>query len=297
MKICPCCGKVYKDEFSSCEQCCKELSDSKNYISTTEASKRWGISPTLVRELCQRNRIPGAIQYSKGSPWCIPCNIRYPKDIKNAGGTKDSFDFKEHAGKVVIAFIAVIIISLIVMSQGVGLNLTIFLAVCCGVSFLGIIISFIVANTPTAEEVVYIKNQKSNELAQLAKKYGVNISEFHFDIGQLSDPIWIDTAHSLFAGECVIDTIKRTVVFPVSHILNCSLEEETETVSNAKSRAIVGGMLAGSVGAIAGASSATNSQHIIGYLLIINTDLPNIGTVVFRVNHRLGVEAIQYLKG
>ena len=297
MKICPCCGKDYKDEFSSCEQCGEKLSDLNNYISTTEASKRWGISSTLVRELCQKNRIPGAIQYSKGSPWRIPCNIKYPKDIKNAVKTKDGFDFKEHAGKIVIFFIAVIIISLIVISQGVGLDLTIFLAVCCGVSFLGIIISFIYVNTPTAEEATYIKNQKSNELVQLAKKYGVNISEFHFDIGQLHDPIWIDTTHSLFAGECVIDTVKKTVVFPVSHISNCSLEEETEAISNAKSRAIVGGMLAGSVGAIAGASSAKTSQHVIGYLLIINTDLPKIGTVVFRVNHRLGVEAIQYLKG
>lgn len=296
MKICPCCGKVYKDEFSSCKQCSEKLSDSKNYISTTEASKRWGISPTLVRELCQKNRIPGAIQYSKGSPWCIPCNIRYPKDIKNAVKTRDGFDFKEHAGKVVIIFIAVIIISLIIMSQGVGLNLTIFLTVCCGISFLGIIISFIIVNTPTAEEIVCIRNQKSTELAQLAKKYGVTISEFHFDIGKQYDPFWIDTIHGLFAGECIIDTVKRTVVFPVSHILDCSLKEETRTVNNAKSRAIVGGMLAGTVGAIAGASSATERQQFIGYLLIINTDLPNIGTITFRVNRNLGLAAIQYLK-
>lgn len=205
----------------------------------------------------------------------------------------------KHGGKAALFFLVMLIIGIILFLSGTAksLELTLLFAGMSGVGFLGLIISLICWFQVTPEEAEKIRAEKSQELARLARNYGVSISEFCFNIGGRFDQIWIDTVHGLFAGECVIDTIERTVVFPVSHILSCSLEEETETVSNAKSRAIVGGMLAGSVGAIAGASSAKNSQNVIGYLLIINTDLPKIGTVVFRVNHRLGVEAIQYLKG
>lgn len=206
----------------------------------------------------------------------------------------------KHAGKAALFFLIMMIVGLILFLSGAaGNELTILLlfAGMVGVGFLGLIISLICWFYVTPEQAAQLQAEKSKELARLARNYGVSIYEFCFNIGGRCDPIWIDTVHGLFAGVCVIDTIERTVLFPVSHILSCSLEEETETVSNAKSRAIVGGMLAGSVGAIAGASSATKSQHVIGYLLIVNTDLPKIGTVVFRVNQRLGVEAIQYLKG
>lgn len=199
---------------------------------------------------------------------------------------------KGSAGKVVAIFMLIIgvIFCLYMLGQG-------FWGFLAGV--LGLLMCLILLINSCIGPTEEPKGQeKSKELADLAREYGVVVSEFCFNIGGPYDPICIDTVHGLFAGVSVIDTIKRTVVFPVSHILSCSLEEETETVNNAKSRAIVGGILAGSVGAIAGASSASQRQHVIGYLLIVNTDLPKIGTAVFRVNnHSLGVEAIQYLKG
>lgn len=207
---------------------------------------------------------------------------------------------KSSAGKAAVIFLIMLIIGVIpVLFFDVGsLGLILLFSGMTIVGFFGLMISLGIIFRITPEEEAKLRAEKSKELARLARDYGVSISEFCFNIGGRCDPICIDTVHGLFAGVCVIDTIKRTVVFPVSHILSCSLEEETETVNNAKSRAVVGGMLAGSVGAIAGASSASQRQHVIGYLLIINTDLPKIGTAVFRVNnHSLGVEAIQYLKG
>ena len=48
------------------------------YISTKEASLKWGISERRVRVLCSENRIEGA--FSLGKTWNIPKNAEKPFD-------------------------------------------------------------------------------------------------------------------------------------------------------------------------------------------------------------------------
>lgn len=139
------------------------------------------------------------------------------------------------------------------------------------------------------------QNKKSETLSRLAKRIG--FSDFRCTIGSIDSPFCIDTVHGLFAGECVVDTVEKIVVATLSHILTCSLDEEYRTVNNAKSRTIVGGLLAGTVGAIAGASSAKEHQEFAGYVLTIVTDLSNFGTVQYHgISRDYGLQIVQYLK-
>ncbi len=49
-----------------------------NFITTNEASKKWGISPRRIRKLLEDNRIEGAIK--KGTTWNIPIDANKPVD-------------------------------------------------------------------------------------------------------------------------------------------------------------------------------------------------------------------------
>lgn len=49
-----------------------------DYLTTTEMSEVWGISPRRVALLCSNNRINGAIK--KGKTWLIPSGAEKPKD-------------------------------------------------------------------------------------------------------------------------------------------------------------------------------------------------------------------------
>ncbi|GHV18992.1 DNA-binding protein [Clostridia bacterium] len=49
-----------------------------DYISTKEAAERWGISERRIQKLCEGNRIPGAIRFSR--VWAIPRNAEKPID-------------------------------------------------------------------------------------------------------------------------------------------------------------------------------------------------------------------------
>lgn len=48
------------------------------YISVSEAAKKWGISERRVQILCSENRIPGVSKL--GYMWLIPKNAEKPKD-------------------------------------------------------------------------------------------------------------------------------------------------------------------------------------------------------------------------
>ncbi len=139
------------------------------------------------------------------------------------------------------------------------------------------------------------KSAKAALLTQLANNLGV--SEFRPTIGTVDSKFCIDTIHGLFAAEFTEDTEPKIMVAPVSHILDCSLEEETRTVNNAKSRAIVGGALAGTVGAVAGAASAKERQEFVGYILKITTDLSDFGTRCYSVSSQFGLTVVHYFKG
>lgn len=49
-----------------------------DFMTTNEASKKWGISPRRIRKLLEDNRIEGAIK--KGTTWNIPINTSKPLD-------------------------------------------------------------------------------------------------------------------------------------------------------------------------------------------------------------------------
>ncbi len=49
-----------------------------NFMTTNEASKKWGISPRRIRKLLEDNRIEGAIK--KGTTWNIPIDANKPLD-------------------------------------------------------------------------------------------------------------------------------------------------------------------------------------------------------------------------
>lgn len=48
------------------------------YISASEAAKKWEISERRVQKLCEENRILGAIKFSR--MWLIPKNAEKPID-------------------------------------------------------------------------------------------------------------------------------------------------------------------------------------------------------------------------
>lgn len=48
------------------------------YISTLEAAKKWGISERRVQKLCEENRIPGVVRFSR--MWLIPKDAEKPTD-------------------------------------------------------------------------------------------------------------------------------------------------------------------------------------------------------------------------
>lgn len=61
--------------------------NSMEYISTKEAAEKWGISERRIQKLCEENRIPGVIRFSRA--WAIPKDAEKPKDLRmknNYGG-------------------------------------------------------------------------------------------------------------------------------------------------------------------------------------------------------------------
>lgn len=50
-----------------------------DFMGTKEASKQWDIPQATVARLCRENKIAGAEQDTKGSPWRIPINTAKPQ--------------------------------------------------------------------------------------------------------------------------------------------------------------------------------------------------------------------------
>ncbi len=48
------------------------------YISCAEAAEKWGISERRVQKLCENERIPGAVKFSR--IWLIPKDTEKPID-------------------------------------------------------------------------------------------------------------------------------------------------------------------------------------------------------------------------
>ena len=62
----------------------------ENYITLSEASKRWRISDRRIRTLCAEGRIDGVTRF--GRSWAIPENAQKPSDnrVKTGKYRKES---------------------------------------------------------------------------------------------------------------------------------------------------------------------------------------------------------------
>lgn len=54
------------------------------FLSTTQASKKWRISPRRIQILCSEGRIPGVFRI--GNTWAIPEDAEKPKDARIKSG-------------------------------------------------------------------------------------------------------------------------------------------------------------------------------------------------------------------
>ena len=54
------------------------------FLSTTQASKKWGISQRRIQVLCAEGRIPGVFRV--GNTWAIPEEAQKPKDARIRSG-------------------------------------------------------------------------------------------------------------------------------------------------------------------------------------------------------------------
>jgi len=55
-----------------------------DYISAPKAALKWGISERRVQKLCEENRIPGVIRFSR--MWLIPKDAEKPTDKRYTKG-------------------------------------------------------------------------------------------------------------------------------------------------------------------------------------------------------------------
>lgn len=68
------------------------------YMSITEAAKKWGISNRRIQVLCASNRIPGA--FMLGSVWAIPSDAEKPSDARIKSGKYVGFSEKRRSALV-----------------------------------------------------------------------------------------------------------------------------------------------------------------------------------------------------
>ncbi len=54
-----------------------------DYISVQEASQKWDISERRIQKLCKKNRIDGAVCFSR--VWAIPKDAEKPQDKRKRG--------------------------------------------------------------------------------------------------------------------------------------------------------------------------------------------------------------------
>lgn len=54
------------------------------FLSTTQASEKWGISSRRIQKLCSEKRIPGALRI--GNYWAVPADAKKPSDARVKSG-------------------------------------------------------------------------------------------------------------------------------------------------------------------------------------------------------------------
>lgn len=58
-----------------------------DYMTASQAAKKWNISQRRVQILCSENRIPGV--FKLGENWAIPAEVEKPKDKRKRRLIKD----------------------------------------------------------------------------------------------------------------------------------------------------------------------------------------------------------------
>lgn len=64
------------------------------YLTTTEMSEIWGISPRRIATLCEQQRIVGVVK--KGKTWLIPCDAIRPSDGRRKNNTRETNNGKDN---------------------------------------------------------------------------------------------------------------------------------------------------------------------------------------------------------
>ena len=54
------------------------------YLSTTQASEKWGISSRRIQILCSEGRVPGVMRV--GNIWAVPSDAEKPMDARIKSG-------------------------------------------------------------------------------------------------------------------------------------------------------------------------------------------------------------------
>jgi len=54
------------------------------YLSTTQASEKWGISSRRIQILCSEGRVSGAMRV--GNIWAVPADAKKPPDARIKSG-------------------------------------------------------------------------------------------------------------------------------------------------------------------------------------------------------------------
>ncbi len=57
------------------------------YITASQASKKWNISQRRVQVLCSEGRIPGV--FKLGETWAIPAEVEKPEDKRRKDDNKN----------------------------------------------------------------------------------------------------------------------------------------------------------------------------------------------------------------
>ena len=57
------------------------------YMTASQAAKKWNISQRRVQILCSEDRIPGA--FKLGENWAIPCEMEKPEDKRKKAVDKN----------------------------------------------------------------------------------------------------------------------------------------------------------------------------------------------------------------
>ena len=59
-----------------------------DFMTASQAAKKWGISQRRVQILCAEGRVPGV--FKLGEAWAIPTHVEKPKDPRKNKGEVDA---------------------------------------------------------------------------------------------------------------------------------------------------------------------------------------------------------------